>query len=114
MQSISVSQLAQRDLNDLELVDVRAPVEFQEVRAVMAHNVPLDVLDSHTVMRHRNVTAEKPLYVICKSGSRGAKAQQKFHDTGFDNVVNVEGGTDAWVAAGLPVIRGKKVMSLQR
>jgi rhodanese-related sulfurtransferase len=30
------------------------------------------------------------------------------------NVINVEGGTEAWLAAGLPVVRGKKVMSLER
>ncbi len=54
------------------------------------------------------------MYVICKGGTRGGKAQQKFVDAGFTNVVNVEGGTEAWVAAGLPVIRGKKVMSLER
>jgi rhodanese-related sulfurtransferase len=54
------------------------------------------------------------LYVICRSGNRSSKACQKFIDAGYTNVVNVEGGTSAWDAAGLPVVRGKKAMSLER
>ena len=58
--------------------------------------------------------AEQPLYVICKSGARAEKACAAFMAAGFNNVVNVEGGTDAWSAAGLPVVRGKKAVSLER
>ncbi len=65
-------------------------------------------------MRQRNGSTEEPLYLICKGGTRGAKACQKFIDAGYTSVVNVEGGIEAWVAAGLPVVRGKKVMSLER
>lgn len=65
-------------------------------------------------MKQRNGTAEQPLYVICRSGSRSAKACQKFLDAGYRNAVNVEGGTQAWDAAGLPVVRGRKAMSLER
>jgi rhodanese-related sulfurtransferase len=56
----------------------------------------------------------KPLYVICKSGGRGQKAAEMFQQAGFANVVNVEGGTQACEGAGLPVVRGKKAISLER
>ena len=36
-----------------------------------------------------------------------------FQSAGYVDVVNVEGGTRAWVEAGLPV-RGKKAISLER
>lgn len=114
-QTISVEQLAERDgQGNVDIIDVRTPLEFREVRAVMARNIPLDVLDPHTVMKERNGSAGEPLYVICKGGTRGATARQKFVDAGYENVVNVEGGTEAWVAAGLPVVRGRKAMSLER
>lgn len=109
--SVSVHDL--KNSEDIELIDVRTPVEFREVRATPARNVPLDSLDPAEVMEGRS-DPQKPLHVICKSGARGAKAQQKFLDAGFENVVNVEGGTEAWAAAGLPVVRGKKAMSLER
>jgi len=104
-------QLAQ---GGIELIDVRTPLEFSEVHATPAKNIPLDSLDPLAVMKARNSSADEPLYCICKSGTRGGKAQQKFIDAGFTNVINIEGGTEAWVSAGLPVVRGKKVMSLER
>ena len=41
-------------------------------------------------------------------------ACEKFVAAGYENVVNVEGGTQAWEAAGFPVKRGKKTVSLER
>lgn len=42
------------------------------------------------------------------------KVCQKLEAAGFTNLVNVDGGTSAWQSAGLPVVEGKKVMSLER
>jgi rhodanese-related sulfurtransferase len=42
------------------------------------------------------------------------KVSQKLEVAGFTNIVNIEGGTSAWHAAGLPVVEGEKVMSLER
>ncbi|GAA4428221.1 rhodanese-like domain-containing protein [Bremerella cremea] len=113
--TISPQELNQRHQNEAcELIDVRTPAEFQEVHATQAVNVPLDRLVPRDYMQARNGNAQTTLYVICKSGTRGGKACEKFQAAGFENVVNVEGGTEAWAAAGLPVVRGKKVMSLER
>ncbi|MFN3194114.1 MAG: rhodanese-like domain-containing protein [Aureliella sp.] len=115
LDTVSVNKLAELDSNgSIDVIDVRTPVEFREVHAVMARNVPLDSLDAKQVMAERNGMAHEPLYLICRSGNRSAKACQKFLDAGFKNVVNVEGGTSAWDAAGLPVKRGKKAISLER
>jgi rhodanese-related sulfurtransferase len=54
------------------------------------------------------------LYVICRSGSRGKLASQKFLKAGYTNVVNIDGGTIACEQAGLPVLRGRKTISLER
>ncbi|OYP37495.1 rhodanese-like domain-containing protein [Rhodopirellula sp. MGV] len=114
-ETITVSKLAELDAqNGVELIDVRTPVEFREVHATKAVNVPLDELNPTAVMRSRQQTGNHPLYVICRSGNRSGKACQKFVDAGFANVVNVEGGTTAWDAAGLPVERGKRAISLER
>ena len=98
----------------VDLIDVRTPVEFGEVHAVCAHNIPLDALDPSEVLRDRGAAADRPLYVVCRSGARGKQACEKFIAAGYANVVNVEGGTLAWVEAGLPVVRGKKTVSLER
>ena len=49
-----------------------------------------------------------PLYVICRSGSRGRQAAEKFQAAGYPNVVNVEGGTLAWERAGFAGGPGKE------
>ena len=98
----------------LDLIDVRTPVEFREVHVEVARNVPLDQLDPAGLMQGRSGSADEPLYVICRSGSRGQQACEKFLKAGFTNVVNIEGGTLACVEAGLPVVRGRKAISLER
>jgi len=98
----------------VELIDVRTPVEFREIHVDIAKNVPLDQLDPSAIMKSRNGTAGETLYIVCKSGGRGQQACEKFVKAGFTNVVNIEGGTTACAAAGLPVVRGKKAMSLER
>ena len=98
----------------VDLIDVRTPVEFREVHIEFARNVPLDKLNPGEIMLGRAAPADRPLYVICRMGGRGAQGCEKFVTAGFPNVVNVEGGTLAWIEAGLPVVRGKRGVSLER
>lgn len=98
--------------NSVHLVDVRTPAEFQEIHVDVAKNVPLDRLDPATL--GLDPQSKEPLYVICRSGTRGSQACQSLLRSGLSNVVNVEGGTMAWAQAGLPVIRGKKSVSIDR
>ena len=118
---MSIRTISPRELHALkasgqsvDLIDVRTSMEFREVHAEDACNVPLDTLEPATVMRSRNAHADQPLYVICRGGGRSKQACEKFTTDGFPNVVNVEGGTLAWIEAGLPVVRGRKVVSLER
>jgi len=107
-----LAELCQGD--SIDLVDVRTPVEFREVHLDQARNVPLDQLDPVALMEQRGGEKDKPLYLICRSGSRGRQACEKFLAAGFTNVINIEGGTLACVEAGLPAIKGKKTISLER
>jgi rhodanese-related sulfurtransferase len=118
-QTISPQQLEQLRKADqqIELIDVRTPVEFQEVHVAFARNVPLDRLDPQAIQSARNGNngnADEPLYLICRSGSRGKQACEKLVAAGVMNAINVEGGTLACEAAGVPVVRGKKAISLER
>ncbi|MBL8851054.1 MAG: rhodanese-like domain-containing protein [Planctomycetaceae bacterium] len=98
----------------VRLIDVRTPVEFQEVHVQAARNVPLDQLDPASLARERSTAEGAPLYVICRSGSRGRQACEKFEQSNTPNVFNVEGGTQACIEAGLPVVRGRATISLER
>jgi len=98
----------------IDLIDVRTPAEFGEVHVEFARNIPLDRLDASALLQARDDVSDEPLYMICHSGTRGRLACEKFVAAGFHNVVNVAGGTKACLNAGLPIVHGKKVMSLER
>ena len=99
----------------LQIIDVRTPAEYAQVHAEGARSVPLDQLDPTTLISSREGANGEPLFIICKTGGRAAKACQKFQAAGFQNVMSVEGGTTAWEQAGLPVVRGtRRVISLER
>ena len=99
--------------DQIDLIDVRTPVEYREVHVKFAKNLPLDQLDTAKICLERK-GLDRPLYVICRSGGRAAKAIESLAAAGISNLVNVEGGTLAWDKAGLTVNRGKKAMSLER
>jgi rhodanese-related sulfurtransferase len=110
--TMTPQELAQRHAGGekLELIDVRTPGEFAERHIPFAHNVPLGRLD---VSRIATEHAGASLYVICRSGGRGKQACQRLAAAGV-SAANIEGGTLAWEAAGLPLVRGPVAMSLER
>ena len=111
--TISPAMLAdlRRKGDNVMLIDVRTPAEFGEVHVDFAHNIPLDRLDAKAVTA---LGGDGPVYFVCKSGSRSQKACEKLAAAGLKDVISVEGGTAACEAAGVPVVRGRKVMSLER
>ncbi len=114
--SITPCELRRRlsDGAEAELLDVRTHGEFSTAHVPGARLIPLDELDCAAFLNQRS-SADKPIYVLCQSGGRARKAIDKFQRAGFENCVLVEGGTQAWIDAGLPVNRGEnKVLPLMR
>lgn len=98
----------------MKVLDVRTPAEFRRVHAAGAESAPLDRLDPLGIARARKDRSD-PLYVICQTGGRAAKACQRLKEAGAGPVYSIEGGTAAWERMGLPVERGETtVISLER
>ncbi len=114
--TISPHALAERfqSGNTLDVIDVRTPMEYREFHLSAARNIPLDKLDPVAVMQARSGSKDAPLYLICRSGSRGRQACEKFLAAGFTTVINIEGGTLACDKVGLPIVRGAKTIALER
>jgi rhodanese-related sulfurtransferase len=115
MTSITPQQLDEirRAGQGIRLLDVRTPAEFREMHVDFAENTPLERLDPHAIRKELSLTVDQPLYVICQSGGRSKQACDRLARAGL-TVVDIAGGTLAWAAAGLPVVRGKKTISLER
>ncbi|WP_293830029.1 rhodanese-like domain-containing protein [uncultured Corynebacterium sp.] len=95
MKEVSVDQVPA----DAQLIDVREPDEYAAVRAEGAVNIPL----SEFVARTDEINPDQDIYLICKSGGRSAQAGEYLEQArGWDNVINVAGGTTTWVEKGLP------------
>jgi len=114
--SISPKELYRRRQEGLpsQIIDVRTPPEYAAIHVEGVDLLPLDRLDAAAFLRQSGARND-PLYVICQSGARAAKAIEKFEKAGFDNCVLVTGGTQAWEDAKLPVERGRSnVLPLMR
>lgn len=97
----------------LELLDVRTPPEFTNAHIPGARLIPLNDLHAEAYLKERQ--PGRPLFVICQAGGRARKAIEQFETRGCFDAVLVEGGTQAWIDAGLPVDRGvSRVLPLMR
>jgi rhodanese-related sulfurtransferase len=96
------------------LLDVRTPGEYAAAHVPGSKLIPLDELDAAAFCRERNGDCS-PVYVLCQSGGRARRAIEKLERAGVHDCVLVEGGTQAWIDAGLPVNRGQsRVLPLMR
>lgn len=83
---------------DAVLLDVREDDEWAAGHAAGATHVPLPQLAE----RLAEVPEGDPVYVVCRSGGRSAKATEFLNANGWD-AVNVAGGMSQWAAAGKPI-----------
>ena len=85
------------------MVDVREPDEYVEVHASGVRLIPVNTVIGES-KQLRDFAGGKEVLFICKSGARSALAAEFAVAAGVDDLAlyNVEGGTQAWVAAGFP------------
>lgn len=94
-----------------QLVDVREVSETDALRIEGAMNMPLSRLERLAERLDRS----RPVYLLCRSGSRAASAAGRLAALGHRDILVVRGGLDAWVATGHPVVHGtSRVWSLER
>jgi rhodanese-related sulfurtransferase len=85
---------------EILLVDVREASEYAFERIPGALLYPLSTFDP------KAVPAEgRKLVIQCAAGGRSMRAAQALVAAGHAEVANLEGGINAWKAAGLPLIR---------
>ncbi|MHB8891596.1 MAG: rhodanese-like domain-containing protein [Candidatus Limnocylindrales bacterium] len=84
------------------LLDVRERDEFMSVRIEGSLFIPMSQLG----VRLQDVPKDRPILVICASGSRSTGATSYLLAAGWEDVGSVAGGVDTWERMGLPVKRG--------
>lgn len=86
------------------LVDVRETWEYMGGHAQGAITLPLSALRERFVELPR----DRELLFICHTGQRSMVAAKFMLNQGVPQVFNIEGGTDSWEAARLPMEHGAK------
>ena len=107
--TLSVNEAKEKlDKDEAVLVDVRNPDEYRTVRAEQAGLLIPHMSVFNRLQEVKDYAGDKEILFICKSGQRSGLASEFAAAGGIDSekLWNVEGGTDAWVEAGLPVDRG--------
>jgi rhodanese-related sulfurtransferase len=91
------------------LVDVREPAEYRARHVAQAQNIPLARIEAAGLPEGHRIV------IHCLKGGRGASACKKLiQQNPRLEIYNLEGGIEAWEAAGLPVSSGGYVLSLDR
>ena len=93
------------DGDDLQVVDVRRPGEYENGHVPNAINLTL----AHLEQKIEGLNSTRPTAVICASGYRSCTATSLLERHKFGEIYNIVGGTNAWVSAGYPVDRSSGV-----
>lgn len=96
----------------VSLIDVRTPAEFESAHIDGSVLMPLDQVDCAAVKAAAEGAALRVL--VCHSGIRAEKAAAKLAAGGDTGFMVLDGGVGAWGRAGMPLIRGKFVLPLER
>lgn len=102
IKQISVDELSEliKTERDLQLIDVRRPAEYAAGHAPRAVSLPLT---PQLPQEAAALDRVRPTAVICQGGYRSSAAASLLAREGFQNLLNVAGGTGAWVEAGYAV-----------
>jgi glyoxylase-like metal-dependent hydrolase (beta-lactamase superfamily II)/rhodanese-related sulfurtransferase len=93
------------DERHLQILDVRNPGEQRAGIVPGAVTIPL----ARLLDRHHELDPIAPIVVYCAGGYRSSTAASLLRSVGFTQVADLQGGYDAWAAAGLPTVRPETV-----
>ena len=100
METIWVLELENKlKTSNEKVIDVRTTDEFKKTSVKGFINIPTEV-----VMNHLDLFNDETVYLICNSGNRSAMVYHELALQGIKNIVNVDGGMQAWIKENLPVI----------
>ncbi|MEE4135565.1 MAG: rhodanese-like domain-containing protein [Desulforhopalus sp.] len=101
--SITIEQLKKAidDGEDVIVVDVRTPKEYEAAHIPESVNLPRGLLEFSIWSLVPD--QQETLYVYCKTGARAALAVKQLNDLGYANAFAVDTGGAEWVRTGYPI-----------
>ena len=112
--SMTVADL-QRDIaerDDVLVLDVRTPAEYETAHVPGSVNVPVDLVEKHAAQI--GAAIDRDVALICRTGPRARRAQQALAAVGLTHARVVNGGFEAWRDAGFDAAYGEPRWDLER
>jgi len=81
------------------LIDVRTVSEFRTGYLPNAKNIPLNEISA----KLSKIPKDKTVIVVCQTGSRSSFAARTLKNAGYEDVINLSGGTSRWQRMGQPL-----------
>lgn len=91
IESITASDLAEKDLSEITILDVRKPTEYLSEHIVDVENFPLDFINDNM----DKLDNTKQYYVHCAGGYRSMIANSILKARGFNQLIDIDGGFKA-------------------
>ncbi|MGB7396075.1 MAG: rhodanese-like domain-containing protein [Pricia sp.] len=95
---LAITEFSQKDENTGTLIDVRTPTEYEA--GFLENALNIDWFESGFVEKVEalDISKDEPIYLYCKKGGRSTKAAQVLDSLGYQKVVNLIGGYDAYLS----------------
>jgi rhodanese-related sulfurtransferase len=97
IKSISATEFAEKFNDEMNVLDVRKPGEYESEHVMNAENKPLDFINDWISETDRS----KTYYVHCAGGYRSMVAASILKSRGFENLVEIAGGYGAISRTGI-------------
>lgn len=107
VQEIPLSQIDQAILDADVLIDVREADEFAAGHLPGAVHMSRGMIEFKISASPKLSARDSKLLLYCKTSGRAALAAASLLDMGYINVQSIQGGFDAWVSAGKPLVKPK-------
>lgn len=85
--------------DDVVVIDVREPHEYNAGHIPNAKLIPVNSVYA----RREELPRDKDIIMVCAVGQRSALAAEMAAAAGLTRLYNLDGGTEAWIKAGLPI-----------
>jgi rhodanese-related sulfurtransferase len=99
---VDIESFAEAHAQGAAVLDVRESDEYIDAHIPGAVHIPLGELGS----RLQELPAERPLYIVCATGSRSMMAATALRNQAGVEAVNVAGGVKGWMASGRDIDSG--------
>ena len=89
---------------DAYILDIRPPAEFKKGHILGSKQIKAELVTKGDFAPLEK-SKDKPIIVVCAMGMTSKRTASQMLKAGFENVVTLKGGINAWQGANLPITK---------